>query len=309
MKITKEFKVGLFALISFALLYYGFTFLKGADIFSSVHQFVIIYRKVDGLTESNPVQINGLTVGRVRKIAMIPQKDFKIAVTIEINRDIILSDSTLAYLSSTGVLGPKSIILQLGKGKKILNSGDTIPPGELDDTMAMLTKKAKPLADSIEYTIMYLNKMLKEYGEMSVQVKKVLINTENITSSFGAIAVDNRQNIKLTMENTAKMSTSLVESQKQLTPMLVKFNKFADSLNALKLTATVNKANAMVGEMNKMMAAINDQKGTAGKMIYSDSLYNNLNKSVVSLDCLLVDFRKSPKRYVHFSVFGRKDKK
>jgi phospholipid/cholesterol/gamma-HCH transport system substrate-binding protein len=130
-----------------------------------------------------------------------------------------------------------------------------------------------------------------------------------MTASFGGIAADNRQNIKLTMDNAAKMSSALAESQKKLDPMLAKFNTFADSLNALKLASTVNKANLLVGEMNKMMLAINQQKGTAGKMIYNDSLYQNLNKSLTSLDSLLVDFRKSPKRYVHFSLFGKKEKK
>lgn len=309
MKLSKEFKVGALALVCFGLLYYGFNFLKGINFFSPAQQYVVLYDKIDGLTESNPVQINGLTVGRVRNIRIIPELNFKLAVTIDVNKNVVLNDSTFAYLSSTGVLGPKDIILKIGKGTKTLNSGDTLRSGELDDMMSMLTKKAKPLADSIEYTMMYLNKMLKEYGEMSGQIRKILGNTENMTASFSGIASDNRQSIKATMDNAAKMSAGLAESQKKLDPMLAKFNTFADSLNALKLASTVNKANLLVGEMNKMMTAINQQKGTAGKMIYNDSLYNNLNRSLVSLDCLLVDFKKTPKRYVHFSLFGRKDKK
>jgi phospholipid/cholesterol/gamma-HCH transport system substrate-binding protein len=308
-KLSKEFKVGALALLCFGLLYYGFNFLKGVNFFAPAHQYVIMYDKVDGLTESNPVQINGLTIGRVRTIRIVPEKNFQLAVTIDVNKDITITDSTVAYLSSTGVLGPKDIILKIGKGTKILQSGDTIPTGEIEDMMSMISKKAKPLADSVEYTIQYLNKMLKEYGEMGSEIKKILQNTQSMTASFGGIAADNRQNIKLTMDNAAKMSSALAESQKKLDPMLAKFNTFADSLNALKLASTVNKANSLVGEMSKMMLAINQQKGTAGKMIYNDSLYQNLNKSLTSLDSLLVDFRKSPKRYVHFSLFGKKEKK
>ncbi len=308
MKFSKEFKVGALAMVCFGLLYYGFHFLKGIDFFSPAHQYIIIYDKVDGLTESNPVQMNGLTIGRVRNIRIVPELNFKLAVTIDVNKEIIVNDSTTAYLSSTGVLGPKDIILKIGKGSKILESGDTIPTTHVDDMMTMLTKKAQPMADSIEYTIMYLNTMLKEYGQMTKQVKNVLANTENMTASFSGIAADNRQNIKITMDNAAKMSAALTESQKRIDPMLAKLNTFADSLNALKLASTMNQATTMIGELNKMMTAINSQKGTAGKMIYNDSLYTNLNKSLKSLDSLLVDFRKSPKRYVHFSAFGRKDK-
>lgn len=309
MDISKEFKVGALALVCFGLLYYGFNFLKGIDFFSPAHQYIVLYDKVDGLTESNPVQINGLTVGRVKSIRIVPELNFKLAVTIDVDKDIVLTDSTFAYLSSTGVLGPRDIVLKVRKGNKVLNSGDTLKAGELDDMMAMFSKKAKPLADSIELTIAYLNVMLKEYGQMSGQIRKVLANTESMTASFSGMAADNRQNIKATMDNAAKMSAALVESQKKLDPMLAKFNTFADSLNALKLAATVNKANSLMGELNKTMVAINEQKGTAGKMIYNDSLYNSLNKSLVSLDSLLVDFRKSPKRYVHFSIFGRKEGK
>jgi phospholipid/cholesterol/gamma-HCH transport system substrate-binding protein len=151
--------------------------------------------------------------------------------------------------------------------------------------------------------------MLIEFGQMTKQIKGVLNNAESMTGSFSGIASDNRQSIKVTMDNAAKMSAALAESQRKLDPMLAKFNTFADSLNALKLAATVNKANVAVGELNKIMSAINSQKGTAGKMIYNDSLYTNLNSTLSSLDSLLVDFRKAPKRYVHFSLFGQKDKK
>jgi phospholipid/cholesterol/gamma-HCH transport system substrate-binding protein len=306
--ISKELKVGLLAVVCFGLLYYGFYFLKGVDFFSPAHQYIVLYDKIDGLTESNPVQINGVNIGKVREIRILPELGFRLAVTIDIDRSINVNENTVAYLSSTGFLGAKAIMLNIGKGNKALQKGDTILSGKEDDLMTMMQKKAKPMLDSLEYMIGNINGLLAEYKGMSTEVRKILANTQDMTASFSGIAADNRQNIKITMDNAAKMSASLVESQKKIDPLLAKMNTFADSLNALKLAGTVNKANILVGELNKTMLAINNQKGTAGKMIYNDSLYNNLNKTMASLDSLLVDFRKKPKRYVHFSLFGRKDK-
>jgi phospholipid/cholesterol/gamma-HCH transport system substrate-binding protein len=306
--ISKELKVGLLAIVCFGLLYYGFHFLKGVDFFSPAHQYIVIYDKLDGLTESNPVQINGMNIGRVREIRIVPELGFKLAVTIDIDRSINVNENTVALLSSTGVLGPKAIVLNVGKGNKTLQKGDTILAGKMDDMMTMMQNKAKQMLDSLDYIMGNINGLLTEYKGMSTEIRKILVNTQNMTASFSGIAADNRQNIKTTMDNAAKMSASLVESQKKIDPLLAKMNTFADSLNALKLAGTVNKANILVGELNKTMLAINNQKGTAGKMIYNDSLYNNLNKTMASLDSLLVDFRKKPKRYVHFSLFGRKDK-
>jgi phospholipid/cholesterol/gamma-HCH transport system substrate-binding protein len=306
--ISKELKVGLLAVVCFGLLYYGFHFLKGVDFFSPAHQYIVLYDKLDGLTESNPVQINGMNIGRVREIRIVPELGFKLAVTIDIDRSINVNENTVALLSSTGVLGPKAIVLNIGKGNKTLQKGDTILAGKVDDMMTMMQNKAKPMLDSLDYIMGNINGLLTEYKGMSTEIRKILVNTQNMTASFSGIAADNRQNIKTTMDNAAKMSASLVESQKKIDPLLAKMNTFADSLNALRLAGTVNKANALVGELNKTMLAINNQKGTAGKMIYNDSLYNNLNKTMASLDSLLVDFRKKPKRYVHFSLFGRKDK-
>ncbi len=308
MTISKEFKVGLLAVVCFVLVYYGFHFLKGVDFFSPAHQYIVVYDKLDGLVESNPVQINGLNIGRVREIRIDPALSHRLLVTIDIDRSIDLNEKSVAYLSSLGVLGPKCITLEVNKGSRTLQKGDTILSGKVDDMMGMMTKKATPLLDSLDQIMGNVNGLLAEYKGMSVEIRKILVNTQNMTASFSGIAADNRQQIKTTMDNAAKISSSLAESQKKIEPLLTKMNTFADSLNALKLAATVNKANALVGELNKTMTAINTKKGSAGKLIYNDSLYNGLNKTLLSLDSLLVDFRKKPKRYVHFSLFGRKDK-
>ncbi len=308
MKISKEAKVGILAITCFVILYYGFNYLKGMNFLSPTNQYVIVYDKLDGLTLSNPVQISGLRVGQVSKIALLPNKQYKLAVTISVNDDIQLTNATTAYLGSTGVLGTKCIVLDIKKGTKEIAAGDTLVAGTLQDMMSILSSKAEPMLNSIDSITSNLNALLAEYQGMSGEVRKIMTNVQNMTANFNGIAADNRQNIKQITDNAAIISKDLVASQKKLEPILVKMNTFADSLNAIKMAGTVNKANVLLGELNKTMTAINQQKGSAGKLVYNDSLYNNLNKTLEDLDKLFIDLKEQPKKYVHFSIFGKKEK-
>lgn len=308
MKISKEAKVGILAIICFVILYYGFNYLKGINFLSPTNQYVIVYDKLDGLTLSNPVQISGLRVGQVTKIALLPTKQYKLAVTISVNNDIKLTNATTAFLGSTGVLGTKCIVLDIKTGTKELIAGDTLMAGIQHDMMTTLSSKAEPMLNSIDSITSNLNALLKEYQGMSGEVRKIMTNVEGMTANFSAIATDNRQNIKQITDNAATISKDLAASQKKLEPILAKMNTFADSLNVIKMAGTINKANVLLGELNKTMTAINQQKGSAGKLVYNDSLYNNLNKTLEDLDKLFIDLKAQPKRYVHFSLFGKKNK-
>jgi phospholipid/cholesterol/gamma-HCH transport system substrate-binding protein len=174
--------------------------------------------------------------------------------------------------------------------------------------MSILSSKAEPMLNSIDSITSNLNALLAEYQGMSGEVRKIMTNVQNMTANFNGIAADNRQNIKQITDNAASISKDLAASQKKLEPILAKMNTFADSLNAIKMAGTINKANTLLGELNKTMTAINQQKGSAGKLVYNDSLYNNLNKTLEDLDKLFIDLKAQPKRYVHFSLFGKKNK-
>ena len=307
---SNELKVGFLALLAFLILYFGFNFLKGNDVFSTARVYYVEYDNVDGLMVSNQVMVNGIEVGKVKKVEILPEKANKILVTLRLSQDILIPDKTVAVLSDGALLGGKIIRLRLeGKGNL---AEDSFLKGETEvGVTALLKERAIPVianADSLlvsfrqisnkfDHTGTYLNTLLKTSNE----------TVSNINGSVNCIVADNKANIAQISTNMKTLSTDLIETEKQLRPLLTKFNTVADSLNALKIGKTLKEVDATVVSLKKIVQGIERGEGTAGKLIKNDSLYLGLNKTIVDLDKLLLDFRLQPKRYIGISVFGKKN--
>lgn len=307
---SNELKVGFLALLAFLILYFGFNFLKGNDVFSSSRIYYVEYENVDGLMVSNQVMVNGIEVGKVKKVEIQPTKANKILVTLRFSQDIVIPDKTVAVLSDGALLGGKIIRLRLeGKGNL---AEESFLKGETEvGVTALLKERAIPVianADSLlvsfrqisnkfDHTGTYLNTLLKTSNE----------TVSNINGSVNGIVTDNRANIAQISANMKTLSTDLMESEKQLRPLLTKFNTVADSLNALKIGKTLKEVDATVLSLKKIVQGLERGEGTAGKLIKNDSLYLGLNKTLIDLDKLLLDFRLQPKRYIGISVFGKKN--
>ena len=136
----------------------------------------------------------------------------------------------------------------------------------------------------------------------------MLKNYDQTGNEVQGLVMENRKNLLVMTSNLNKLSESLVATEKELKPILAKTGAFADSLDALRLGATVQSANQTIAELRHLLADVQSGKGTAGKLIKDETLYNNMNSTIVSLNKLLTNFREQPKRYVHLSVFGKKDK-
>ncbi|MFM2441637.1 MAG: hypothetical protein RL449_278 [Bacteroidota bacterium] len=307
---SNELKVGFLALLAFLILYFGFNFLKGNDIFSSARIYYVEYENVDGLMVSNQVMINGIEVGKVKKVEIQPEKSNKILVTLRLSQAMVIPDKTVAVLSDGALLGGKIIRLRLeGKGNL---AEDSFLKGETEVGLTTLLKeRAIPVianADSLlvsfrqistkfDNTGTYLNTLLKTSNE----------TVSNLNGSVNGIVADNRANIAQISSNMKILSADLMETEKQLRPLLTKFNTVADSLQALRIGKTLKEVDATVVSLKKIVQGLERGEGTAGKLIKNDSLYVGLNKTLVDLDKLLLDFRLQPKRYIGISVFGKKN--
>ncbi len=307
---SNELKVGFLALLAFLILYFGFNFLKGNDVFSSARIYYVEYDNVDGLMVSNQVMVNGIEVGKVKKVEIQPNKANKILVTLRFSQDIVIPDKTVAVLSDGALLGGKIIRLRLeGKGNL---PEDSFLKGETEvGVTSLLKERAIPVianADSLlvsfrqisnkfDHTGTYLNTLLKTSNEA----------VANINGSVNGIVTDNRANVAQISANMKILSADLMETEKQLRPLLTKFNTVADSLNALKIGKTLKEVDATVVSLKKIVQGLERGEGTAGKLIKNDSLYLGLNKTLLDLDKLLLDFRLQPKRYIGISVFGKKN--
>jgi phospholipid/cholesterol/gamma-HCH transport system substrate-binding protein len=305
-KVTKEVKVGLLALVAGAVLYIGFNFLKGVEFFSPVKRYYIVYNNIDGLSSSNPVVMNGLNVGRVNSIQLLTNRNYKILVGIDVDDELVLGDSTLAILSNSDLLGGKEILLKLGKNTKIKNNGDTLT-GTTDKNLTQaLAERAMPILSNLDSTVLKMNKVFGD--ELGNSLQKTLHNFELASYDLRMTVSSNKQNINAITSNLADLSASLKETQVSLKPLMAHMNQFADSLNDLELKRVVNNANVAMKNLSQITAKINSGEGTMGALMNDKAAYDNLNKSIKDLDALLVDLKAHPKRYVHFSVFPGKDK-
>ncbi|GLU55073.1 MlaD family protein [Dyadobacter frigoris] len=308
MKLTKEVKVGLMAIMAMVLLYFGFHILKGSDVFSRTYKYYVVYDNIDGLTASNPVLLNGLNVGRVQEIKLLQNQQNRLLVSLDIQKGIVLPKGTIALLADGGLLGGKVIHLAMGTSSVNLQDNDTLLGKKESGISAVLQEKALPLVTHADSLIQNLAAVADGFKETGKILNQMLKNYDQTGNAVQGLVTENRKNLLVMTSNLNKLSESLVETEKGLKPILAKTGSFADSLQALRLGTTVQSANQTISELRHILAEVESGKGTAGKLIKDETLYNNLNSTIVSLNKLMTNFREYPKRYVHLSVFGKKDK-
>ncbi|MGB3619671.1 MAG: MlaD family protein [Catalinimonas sp.] len=306
---SKEFKVGLMAVVSGVTLYLGFNFLKGADLFSSTRTYYAYYDNVDGLTVSNAVMLNGLAVGRVEDIDRLPERNNTLRVAIDIDHDVVLGERSEAVLTDSDLLGGKMIRLEIGQVATPLNAEDTLI-GTVEIGLAeKIGDKAMPVLDDVDSITTSLRRTLASFEHTAAHINTMLVDLEGTSTQLRLTVNENRGNLRGITANMNSFTRTLAQTDDQLAPLLTKMNGFADTLQALELAAAVEKLNASITELNGVMAKVNSGEGSMGQLVTDEALYNNLNESAANLSSLLADLEENPKRYVHFSVFGRKDKK
>jgi phospholipid/cholesterol/gamma-HCH transport system substrate-binding protein len=305
MKFSKEFKIGLLALISGTVLYLGFNFLKGQDFFSNTNKYFVWYDRVDGLTVSNSVSLNGLSIGRVESTTLVQERGNKILVEIQVNEEILLGDSTRAIISSQSLVGGKYINLVLGPNSKVYENGDTLR-GELEKGFAqVIADKATPVIDHLDTTIYRVNQMLSK--ENNENLTKSIRNVAAISASAKKVIDNNSQNIEGITTNINTLTASLVETEKSLRPIIAKMNSIADTLNDLELKQTISKANAMLDNLSSITGKINSGQGSLGALINDRKTVDSLNKAMAEVTSLVQEFKTNPRFFL--KPLGSKPKK
>lgn len=307
---SNELKVGFLALMAFLILYFGFNFLKGNDLFSKSNTYYIQYDNVDGLTASNIVMVNGVEVGKVKKVFLDPADGNKIKVEIWVNKGLVLPDKTVAILSDGALLGGKVIRLEL-LGKGAIADESTIPGINEKGLSSLLKERALPVLSNADSLLVSFRKVSSKFEKTGLHLNRLIENSNvavsNINGSVSTLVAENSVNIKQITANMRNLSQSLIETEKELKPLLTKFNSVADSIQAARIGQTIQEASRAIISLQRIVTKLEQGQGSAGKFLTNDSLYSGLNKSIIDLDHLLIDFRTQPKRYIHFSVFGKKD--
>lgn len=310
MNFKREAKVGLLGLIGIVILYFGFSYLKGSDLFSTTQTYKVYYKDVLGLEVSNPITYSGVVVGRVLGMKPDYEKD-RVEVTMAIKKEVKLTNNTSVMLADDGLIGGKLLKLKIQPGE-IAKGGQEFK-GEIESgLMQMMQTKLDPTLKNVDSLTITLTKVVGEFAQTGQALKVLLASATTSTAGVNGIIANNSKNLSAITGNAAVLTQNLNTLTKsldaQLKPILEKTGTFTDSLSQVKLGSTVNSLNATIKDLQGVVNGINEGKGTLGKLAGNDSLYVNLDKTAASLNMLLSDMKSNPRRYVHFSLFGGKDK-
>ena len=296
---TKEIQIALVAVVALVVLYVGLNFLKGLSVFSNSNNYCVAFDDVSGLSASSPVYANGYKVGVVERINYDYENPQKIVAVLGLDKQMRVPVGSHAEVASD-LLGNIKINLVLSDNPlSFLAVGDTIT-GNIE--VGMMGKVGE-MVPAIEAMMPKLDSILTSLNVLLADpaLRNTLHHVEGVTANLDQTSANLRTlsaSLGHDVPSMMKKADSVLDNTQQLTANL-------SAIDVATMTANVNQTLANVEEMTRKL---NSNEGTLGLLMRDASLYNHLSQTAADADSLLIDLRQHPKRYVHFSVFGKKDK-
>lgn len=294
--ITKEVRIGLAGIAALCILVYGINYLKGINMFKPSSYFYVKFHNINGLTKSSPVFADGFRVGIVNELYYDYSQPGKVVAEIDVNTDLRIPKGSTAELASEMMGGVKMNLLLANNPREKYQIGDTIP-GVLN------------------------NGMMEKAANMVPQIEKMLPKLDSILTSLNTVLAD--PSIPATLHSIQDLSANMAVASRQLNvlmkndiPQLTgKLNTIGDNfilisnnLKEIDFAAAMRKVDSTLANVKMITDKLNQKDNTVGLLLNDPSLYNNLNATTANAASLLEDLKSHPKRYVHFSLFGKKDK-
>lgn len=306
MKISREVRTAILALTAITLLIFGYNYLKGENLLQKNRVFYAVYDNVEGLAPGANVTINGLGVGKIQEIKFA-DKSGKLVVQFNVDSDFEFSNKSVVQIYGTGFISGKNLsLIPDFEGSVAAKNGDTLISSIESGIMDMVNERLVPLQSSVEAAI---------------------TNTDSLVGALNNVLTDNTQeNLRQSIANfslisndlkklTTKTNSLLADNEVKLTNTLGNLEKAASDFSTISSKFTEVDIQSLVTNMDKVMTDfeqittnLKDGKGTVGKLLLDEQVYVNLERTSKQMELLLQDMRLNPKRYVHFSLFGKKAK-
>ncbi|RKS98313.1 MlaD family protein [Flavobacterium sp. 123] len=306
MKITREIKTAILVIASILLFIWGYSFLKGKDLFTNYKTFYVEYDNVEGLAPSASVTLNGLIIGKVNSIT-IDENTGKLLVELQLKTDFPISKTSIASIYEPGFIGGKQISIlpdfsnktPAVEGQKLQGEVKLGLTSSVGEKLAPLQQKLEKLMLNVDNLVSGLNNVLDKKTQEDLkrtlsELSTTMVQINKASTSVNTILDDNKSQIKGVVSNFNKISGD--------------FSKISDSLNKADLGKTVKNLNETLSKVDGIMSDLKSGKGSAGKLLSDEALYNNLKSTTKEMELLLQDVRLYPTRYVNVSLFGKKNK-
>ena len=305
LKVTREVKTAVLVIGSILLFIWGYYFLRGQDLFNSYKTYYVVYDDVEGLSPSAPVTLNGLVVGQVVGITFTDYETGKLRIEMQVKTDFPISKTSHATLYEPSLLGGKQIaIIPDMTNQKLAEDGDHLQSGLKPGMLSVVGEKLSPLQTKVEATVVTADSLLTSLNNVFdartqenlrqaiAEMSSTMQQFNQTARSLNAVVSGNRSNIDGTMANLNRTSAN--------------FAKFSDSLNQANLGQAVKRLEKSLASVDSIVNDVQAGKGSLGKLLKDEAMYNNLTDASNELKERLADIKNNPKRYIHFSVFGRK---
>jgi phospholipid/cholesterol/gamma-HCH transport system substrate-binding protein len=299
MKLTKEIKIALVAIVGILVMYFGINFLKGMNLFSTNNAYYMTFDDIQGLGASTPIYADGYKIGTVDGLEYDYKENGPIKVKVDINKDLRIPQGSKAEIVKD-LMGNLQVNLLLANNPRERVEPGGIIPGAVNGGMM---DKAANLVPVVEKMLPKLDSILTSVNALLADpaLAASLHNVETITSNLTV--------------STRELNTLMAGLNKQVPGMIGKANGVLDNTNrltanlaSLDVQGTLNKVNQTLESAHQFTEKLNSNQGSLGLLMNDTKLYDNLTSTMGHADSLVIDLKAHPKRYVHFSVFGRKDK-
>jgi len=317
---SREFKAGVLVVLAASVLYWGISFLKGSDLFEHGTEVYAVYDNAEGITKSQSVTLNGFSVGKVSDVYFHPNHSGKIVVKMNITTDYPITSNSLAEIRSADLLGAKEIALVLEKGSVLIESGDTLRSAieaslseSINKEVIPVKVKAEKLLASLDSTVNILTgflggEMQEEFRTSFDNVNRSISNLGTITDELSLYMSENREALGSATQNLERLTSMLNENRDELDRVFNNLANISDTLARAKAGEAMRSLSKTATRLDAITSNIEAGEGTLGKLVANDSLYNEINHAILSLDKLLEDIKERPGRYVEISIFGGKNK-
>ena len=299
MKFTKEIRIALVAIVGILVMYFGINFLKGINLFSTNNAYYMTFDDIQGLGASTPIYADGYKVGTVDKVDYDYSGNGPIKVKADINKDLRIPAGSMAEIEKD-IMGNLQVNLLLANNPRERIEPGGVIPGAVN---AGMMGKAAQLVPVVE-------KMLPKLDSILTNVNALLADPAIAASLHNVETITNNLTV-----STRELNTLMAGLNKQVPGMIRKANGVLDNTNRLTanladldVQGTLNRVNATLEGAQKFTDQLNSGKGSLGLLMNDTKLYDNLTSTMSHADSLVIDLKAHPKRYVHFSIFGRKDK-
>lgn len=305
LKISKEIKTALLVIASILLFIWGFSFLKGKDILKSYTTYYVVYDNVEGLSASAPVTINGLNIGKVSSIEILPTG--KLLVSVQVSTTFPVSKTSALQIYEPGFIGGKQVALVPDTtNSQLAISGDTLVSNIRLGMLAKVSDEFGPLQKKVESTIVSADTLLNNINDLVSDRNK-----ENLTIAIAEIT----QTMKSLNAATKTLNSMLANNQANIDASMKNLNKttenfasVSESIAKADIDKTIKNLENTLSNIDKIVTDLNAGQGTMGKLMKDEDLYKNLTKTSKELELLLQDVRLNPTRYINVSIFGKKNK-